>query len=82
MINTFKNLSLLLIPIPLSMLAAGTEGLIEVEPPDNLASLGAISSGFFNFLALHSLILSGAFGVTFIVWLLTKKLWLTTDNED
>lgn len=77
-----KNVLILLIPLPLLMLVVGTEGLIEQESPDSLASLSTIGTGFFNFLDMHSLILLGAFGVTFIIWLLTRNLWLNIDDEE
>jgi hypothetical protein len=79
--HILEKLSIFLIPLPLFMLFAGTEGLIKNESPDSLASLSAISSGFFHFPGMHTLIIAGAFGVTFIIWFLTRNLW-TNDTAD
>ncbi|MCP3849442.1 MAG: hypothetical protein GY694_04270 [Gammaproteobacteria bacterium] len=79
--HTLEKLIILLIPVPVLMLIKGIEGIIERESPDSLASLGTVSSGFFNFLEMHSLIIAGAFGVTFIVWFLTRNIWSNSDSE-
>jgi hypothetical protein len=64
--HVLEKLTLLMIPLPVFMLITGIGGLIEQESPENLASLGSIGSGFFSFIEMHSLIITGAFGVTFI----------------
>jgi len=79
--HTLEKLVVLLIPVPVLMLIKGIEGIIERESPDSLASLGTVGSGFFNFLEMHSLIIAGAFGVTFIVWFLTRNIWSNSDSE-
>jgi len=79
--HTLEKLIVLLIPVPVLMLIKGIEGIIERESPDSLASLGTVGSGFFNFLEMHSLIIAGAFGVTFIVWFLTRNIWSNSDSE-
>ena len=73
--HILEKMTILLIPLPLFMLFTGTEGIIEQESPDNLASLSSVSSGFFNSIDMHSLIFAGAFGVTFIIWFLTRRMW-------
>ncbi|WP_214660644.1 hypothetical protein [sulfur-oxidizing endosymbiont of Gigantopelta aegis] len=55
--------------------------MIKNESPDSLASLSSIGSGFFHFPGMHSLIIVGALGLTFIVWLLTRNLWSNVDNK-
>ncbi len=76
-----EKLVILLIPLPLFMLFAGTEGIIENDSPENLATLGTLSSSFFNFFGLHTLIIAGAFGITFIIWFVTKNIWSNIDEE-
>ena len=70
-----EKITILLIPLPLFMLFTGIKGIIEQESPNNLASLSSVSSGFFNSIDMHSLIFIGAFGVTFIIWFLTRRMW-------
>ncbi len=65
----------LLLPLPLFMLITGTEGIIENESPENLASLSTLRSGLVDFLNMHTLIIFGAFGLTFMIWLITRKMW-------
>ena len=77
--HILEKITILLIPLPIFMLITGIEGIIEQESPDNLASLGTVGSGFFNFLEMHSLIIAGAFGMTFIIWFLTRSIW---DNDE
>ena len=79
--HILEKLTLLLMPLPLFMLFTGTEGIIKHESPENLASLGSIGSGFFNFINMHTLIIFGALGITFIVWFITRKIW-TYSEED
>lgn len=76
-----EKILLLLIPVPLLMLFTGIEGIIKHESPERLASLGSVGSGFFVFINMHSLIIFGALGITFIVWLFTRKIWALS-NED
>lgn len=77
-----EKLSLLFIPLPIFMLITGIEGIIKHESPESLASLGSISSGFFSFINMHSLIIFGALGITFIVWLITRKIWAFSEEDD
>ncbi len=79
--HIFEKLIILLMPIPLFMLFTGIEGLIEQESPENLASLGTIGSGFLNFLEMHSLIIIGALGITFIIWFLTRNIWSSPEHR-
>jgi len=79
--HLLEKITILLIPLPVFMLITGIEGIIEQESPDNLASIGSVSSGFFNFLEMHSLIIAGAFGVTFIIWFLTRKVWSNSEDR-
>ena len=63
------------------MLIIGIEGIIEQESPDNLASLGTVGASFISLLGVHSLIIAGALGVTFIVWFLTRKIWNNSEEN-
>ncbi len=80
--HMLEKLTILLVPIPLFMLIIGIEGLIEQQSPENLASLGSVGSGFFNSLEMHSLIIIGALGVTFIIWFLTRNIWSSLEQHD
>ena len=73
--HLLKKITMLLILLPLFMLISGIKGIIEQESPDNLASLGSVGSAFLNFIDMHVLIIAGAFGVTFIIWFLTRNIW-------
>lgn len=73
--HILEKLTILIIPLPLFMLITGIAGIIEQESPESLASIGAIGSGFFNSFDMHFLIILGAFGVTFIIWFLTRNIW-------
>ena len=79
--HILEKLVILLIPLPLFMLFAGTEGIIENDSPENLATLGSLGSSFFDFFGLHTLIIAGAFGITFIIWFVTKNIWVNIDEE-
>ncbi|MCW8931327.1 MAG: hypothetical protein OQL19_13945 [Gammaproteobacteria bacterium] len=80
--HVLEKLTIVLIPLPVYMLIKGIEGIIEQESPESLASLGAVSSGFFNSLDMHSLIFLGALGLTFIVWFLTRNIWANGDDSE
>ena len=67
------------IPLPLLMLILGISGVIDYESPDELESINTLSLSFINHINVHSLILLGAFGLTFIIWLITRKLWVYSE---
>lgn len=73
--HMLEKITMLLILLPLFMLITGIKGIIEQQSPDNLASLNSVGFSFMNFFDMHFLIIAGAFGVTFIIWFLTRKLW-------
>lgn len=79
--HILEKLILLLIPVPFFMLTTGIEGIIKYESPENLASLGSIGSGFFNFINMHTLIILGALGITFIIWFITRKVWTYSEDD-
>ncbi len=79
--HILKKLIVLMIPLPVFMLITGIAGIIEKESPENLASLSSVGSGFFSFLEMHSLIIAGAFGLTFIAWFLTRNMWSNTNDD-
>lgn len=79
--NILKKIVILLIPIPLFMLITGTEGIIENDSPENLATLNSLGANFFNSYEMHTLIFSGAFGITFIIWLVTRNIWKNSANR-
>jgi len=76
-----EKIAILLIPLPLFMLFTGTEGIIEKDSPENLASISSLSYSFFNSFGMHILILSGALGVTFLIWFITKNIWKNSEDE-
>lgn len=78
--HILEKIALLFIPFPLLMVYAGTLGIIENDTPDSLASIASMGSSFLNFFEMHTLIIAGSFGVTFIIWLVTKNLWSQTDE--
>lgn len=79
--HILEKLSLLLIPLPLLMLITGINGIIKNESPEALASFASIGAGFFNSINMHSLIIIGALGVTFIIWFVTRKIWSNSEEE-
>lgn len=79
--HILEKLAIPCIPLPLFMLFAGTEGIIEKNSPENLANLGSLSSSFFNFFGMHTLIIAGAFGITLIIWFVTKNIWSSSDDD-
>jgi hypothetical protein len=78
--HLLEKITLLFIPLFLFMLSTGIEGIIEKESPDSLASFGSVSSSFFNFIGMHSMIIVGALGITSVIWFLTRNLWTTSDE--
>ena len=79
--HILEKIAVLFIPLPLLMLFFGTLGIIEKESPEHLANIGSMGSSFFNSLELHTLIIAGAFGVTLIVWFITRKIWTQSDED-
>jgi len=79
--HMLEKMTILLIPLPLFMLAAGIEGLIAQESPASLASLSSVSTSFLSFLDFHTLIIAGAFGVTFIIWFVTRRVWFSYEDD-
>lgn len=79
--HVLEKLTILLIPLPIFMLIIGIEGIIEQNSPENLASLGTVGTSFISLLGVHSLIIAGALGVTFIVWFLTRKIWNNSEDN-
>lgn len=73
--HTLEKLTLLLILVPLFMLITGIEGIIKQVSPESLGSLASVSSSFFSSLNMHTLIIFGALGTTFIIWFITRKVW-------
>ncbi len=70
-----EKLIIFLLPVPLLFLIIGTKGIIEKDSPENLGSINSLSQSFFNYFEMHTLIISGALGITFIVWLFTRNMW-------
>jgi len=79
--HILKKLAIILIPLPLLMLFAGTEGIINNDSPEILATFGSLGFGFFNSFEMHTLIITGAFGVTFLIWFVTRNIWTSPDEE-
>lgn len=79
--HILEKIAILFIPLPLFMLFSGTTGIIEKESPEHLATISTMGSSFFNSLGMHSLIIAGAFGITVIVWFITRKFWNQSDEE-
>lgn len=66
---------ILLIPLPVFMLITGIEGLIKHQSPEKLASIASVGTVFFDFFNMHSLIILGALGLTFIIWFINRNKW-------
>lgn len=79
--HLLEKVAVFLIPLPLFMLFSGTIGIIENETPDSLANMGSMGSSFFTFMDMHALIIAGAFGVTFIIWFVTRNIWNQSEDE-
>ncbi len=73
--HILEKLIIFLLPVPILLLIIGTEGIIEKDSPENLGSISSLSQSFFNYFEMHTLIFSGALGITFIVWLFTRNIW-------
>jgi len=79
--HILEKIAILFIPLPLFMLFSGTTGIIKTESPEQLATIGSMGSSFVHSFGMHSLIIAGAFGITFIIWFITRKFWGQTDEE-
>ena len=72
--HCFSNVELLpLLLISLTLLYVGVTGIIENKSPENISSVSVTMIGFFNFIQYHLLILAGALGCTYGIWLFTNK---------
>ncbi len=71
----FQIVVLLCLPIFAFLLFNGINKMILQNSPDNLASISSLGYSFVNFLDLHSMILLGALGITFVVWFFTRNIW-------
>ncbi|MDX2504506.1 MAG: hypothetical protein QNL62_08525 [Gammaproteobacteria bacterium] len=78
--HTLEKIAIILIPLPLFMLFTGIEGIINNDSPEILATFGSLGFGFFNSFEMHTLIIAGAFGVTFLIWFVTRNIW--TNSEE
>jgi len=79
--HILEKIAILFVPLPLFMLFSGTTGIIEKNSPEHLATISSMGSSFFNSFEMHSLILAGAFGITFIIWVITRKVWNQSDEQ-
>jgi hypothetical protein len=81
LLNILEKLLILILPLPFFMVFLGTQGIIEENSPDNLANFNAMSSGFFDSLGMHALIILGALGITLIIWFITRKIWRNSEQK-
>lgn len=79
--HILEKIAIIFIPLPLFMLFSGTTGIIEKDSPEQLATISSMGSSFFNSFGMHSLIILGALGITFIVWVITRKVWSQGDED-
>ncbi len=77
--HSLEKYIILFSPLPIWMLVLGTRQLIENTPPESLVSIRYGISYNFNYLEQYSLILTGAFGLTLIFWIYTRKIWSFQD---
>lgn len=75
-----KNI-LLFMPLPVWMLILGIRQLIENTSPGTLVSIWYENNFYYNYLEQYFLILTGAFGLTLIFWVYTRKIWSSQGNE-
>jgi len=69
------------IPLPLFLLGTGISGIINDESPESLASINTMGMGFIDHINMHTLIFLGAFGITFIIWFITRKIWVNSERK-
>lgn len=81
LLHLLEKLLIILLPLPFFMVFLGTQGIIEENSPDSLANFNAMSSGFFDSLGMHALIILGALGITLIIWFITRKIWRNSEQQ-
>jgi hypothetical protein len=59
--------------LSLFILFFGVTAIIENKSPENLSTVWTTVSGFINFIQYHFMILAGALGLTFSVWMFTQN---------
>jgi len=72
-----RTIIFLFLPVFVYLLFSGINAMILQNSPDNLESISSLGYSFFTFLDLHSMILLGALGITFVIWFFTRDIWKT-----
>jgi hypothetical protein len=68
LMNRFVIIAILL-TISIATLFFGLFHLIENKSPENLVSLQVLSLSFITYFKYHLMVIAGAFGITFSLWL-------------
>lgn len=66
------KVSFFLLGCSLLSLFFGVAGIVEHKSPASMANMGTLANGFFSLFEYHLLIMTGALGSTFSVWLMDR----------
>jgi len=54
------------------ILSFGVSGIVENKTPESMATIGTLTSSFFQYIEYHALIVTGALGFIFAAWLMER----------